>query len=381
MANCAGQDETVKLSSKRKKIRYAVIGLGHIAQAAMLPAFKHARRNSELTALVSGDAKKLQLLAQKYHTRYAVSYHQYDDLLRSGDIDAVYIALPNSLHAEYSIRAAQAGIHVLCEKPMAVTTKECAAMIRAARKSHIKLMIAYRLHFEEANLKAVGIVKSGKIGAPRFFNSLFSLQVKERNIRTQEDLGGGTLYDLGIYCINASRYLFQAEPEEVFAYSANNGERRFREIDEMTGALLRFPDERIATFISSFGAADAASYEVVGTKGRLRVDPAYEYVMALRHQLTVGDKTFSRTFAKRDQFAPELLYFSDCIIKNREPEPSGGDGLADVRVIESLYRSAAIGKSIKLAIKAPRKRPTLKQQIWRPPVGKAKLVHADGASA
>jgi predicted dehydrogenase len=381
MADCAGPDETVKLPSKRKKIRYAVIGLGHIAQAAMLPAFKHARRNSELTALVSGDAKKLQLLAQKYHVRHAVSYHQYDDLLRSDDIDAVYIALPNSLHAEYSIRAAQAGIHVLCEKPMAVTTKECAAMIRAARKSHTKLMIAYRLHFEEANLKAVEIMKSGKIGAPRFFNSLFSLQVKERNIRTQEDLGGGTLYDLGIYCINASRYLFQAEPEEVFAYSANNGERRFREIDEMTGAVLRFPDDRIATFISSFGAADAASYEIVGTKGRLRVDPAYEYVMALRHQLTVGDKTFSRTFAKRDQFAPELLYFSDCIIKNREPEPSGSDGLADVRVIESLYRSAAIGKSIKLAIKAPRKRPTLKQQIWRPPVGKAKFVHADGASA
>src|ERR1700740_261755 len=194
-ANCAGQDETVKLSSKRKKIRYAVIGLGHIAQAAMLPAFKHARRNSELTALVSGDAKKLQLLAQKYHTRYAVSYDQYDDLLKSGDIDAVYIALPNSLHAEYSIRAARAGIHVLCEKPMAVTAKECTAMIKAARTNRVKLMIAYRLHFEEANLKAIQTVESGKIGVPRFFNSLFSLQVKEGNIRTQENLGGGTLYD------------------------------------------------------------------------------------------------------------------------------------------------------------------------------------------
>jgi glucose-fructose oxidoreductase len=327
--------------NSRKKIRYAVVGLGHIAQIAVLPAFRHARRNSELTALVSGDAKKLEVLGKKYRIRHPASYDQYDDLLRSGEIDAVYIALPNSLHAEYSIRAANAGIHVLCEKPMAVTAKECAAMIRAARKHHVKLMIAYRLHFEEANLQAIQIVKSGKIGEPRFFNSLFSLQVKEGNIRTRDELGGGTLYDLGIYCINAARYLFQAEPQEVFAYSSRNGDRRFREIDEMSSALLRFPDDRLGTFTSSFGAMDAASYEIVGTKGRLRVDPAYEYAMALRHHLTVGEKTTSRTFRKRDQFAPELLYFSDCIIKNREPEPSGSDGLADVRVIEALYRSAA----------------------------------------
>jgi predicted dehydrogenase len=364
----------------RKKIRYAVVGLGHIAQIAVLPAFKHARRNSELTALVSGDAKKLAVLSKKYRIRHAASYDQYDDLLQSGEIDAVYIALPNSLHAEYSIRAANAGIHVLCEKPMAVSAKECAAMIRAARKHRSKLMIAYRLHFEEANLRAIDIVKSGKLGEPRFFNSLFSLQVKEGNIRTRNGLGGGTLYDLGIYCINAARYLFQAEPQEAFAYSSRNGEGRFREIDEMSSGVLRFPDDRLATFTSSFGAMDAASYEIIGTKGRLRVDPAYEYAMALRHYLTVGDKTTTRTFRKRDQFAPELLYFSDCIINNREPEPSGSDGLADVRVIEALYRSAASRKPVKLAVKAPKKRPTLKQEIRRPPVGQAKLIHAESAS-
>ena len=253
-------------------------------------------------------------------------------------------------------------------------------MIKAARKHEIKLMIAYRLHFEEANLKAVEIVKAKKIGEPRFFNSIFSLQVKDGNIRTQSDLGGGTLYDLGIYCINAARYLFRAEPEEAFAYSVRNGDRRFREIDEMTGALLRFPDERLASFTSSFGATDAGSYEIVGTKGRLRVDPAYEYAMALRHQLTLGDKTISRTFHKRDQFAAELLYFSDCIIKGREPEPSGSDGLADVRIIEALYRSAAIGKPVKLAVEAPEKRPTLRQEIRRPPVGQTRLVRAESGS-
>ena len=366
--------------NSRKKIRYAVVGLGHIAQIAVLPALKHAQRNSELTALVSGDQKKIEVLSRKYRIRHPASYDQYDELMRSGEIDAVYIALPNSLHAEYSIRAATAGVHILCEKPMAVTAKECVAMIRAARAHHVKLMIAYRLHFEEANLKAIRMVKSGKIGEPRFFNSLFSLQVQEGNIRTRDDQGGGTLYDLGIYCINAARYIFQAEPQEAFAYSSRNGDRRFREIDEMSSALLRFPHGRLCSFTSSFGAMDAASYEIIGTKGRLRVDPAYEYAMALRHYLTVGDKTTSRTFRKRDQFAPELLYFSDCIIKDTEPEPSGAEGLADVRVIEALYRSAAIRKPIKLKVKPLRKRPTLKQEIRRPPLGQAKLVHAESAS-
>ena len=364
----------------QKRIRYAVVGLGHIAQAAMLPAFQHARRNSELTALVSGNSKKLNLLGKKYRVSHLASYDQYDDLMRSGAIDAVYIALPNSLHADYSIRAARAGIHVLCEKPMAVTSKECAAMIQAARKHHVKLMIAYRLHFEAANLRAIQIVKSGKIGEPRFFNSLFSLQVQEGNIRTRKRLGGGTLYDLGVYCINAARYLFEDEPRGAFAYTANNGERRFREIDEMTGAMLCFPRDRLATFTSSFGAANVAACEIVGTKGRLRLDPAYEYEMALRQQLTVNEKTTSRTFAQRDQFAPELLYFSDCVMTDREIEPSGQDGMADVRVIEALYRSAKIGKPVKIDVKAPRKRPTLKQEIRRPPVTKPKLINAKAAS-
>jgi glucose-fructose oxidoreductase len=254
-------------------------------------------------------------------------------------------------------------------------------MIRAARKSRVKLMIAYRLHFEEANLKAVEIVRSGKLGEARIFDSVFSMQVKKDNIRTQEELGGGTLYDIGIYCINAARYLLRDEPNEVFAYSADGkNDSRFKEIDEMTSAVLRFPKERLAAFTSSFGAADVASYRVVGTKGDLRVEPAYEYAMGLGLQVTIDGKTRARKFAKRDQFAPELLYFSDCILKNREPEPSGEEGLADVRIIRALYRSAATGRPVKLRPAAIKKRPTLKQEIRRPAVAKPQLVHAESAS-
>jgi predicted dehydrogenase len=370
----------VPVNNKTKKIRYAVVGLGHIAQVAVLPAFAHAGRNSVLTALVSNDSEKLKQLSRRYHVKLTYSYEQYDDCLRSGEVDAVYIALPNNMHAEYSIPAANAGVHVLCEKPMAVTEKECEAMIRAARRHKIKLMIAYRLHFEEANLKAIEMVKSGKLGEPRIFDSLFGLQVKEGNIRTQAELGGGTLYDLGVYCINAARHLFQSEPIEAFAYSAGLNDRRFKEVDEMTSALMRFPGERLASFTTSFGSADAASYEIIGTKGKLRLDPAYEYAMALKHYLTINGKSTSRTFARRDQFAPELLYFSDCIAKNIEPEPSGEEGLADVRVVRALYRAAKTGRPVKIKTASIRKRPTLQQEKHRPPVAKPKLIHVEGAS-
>lgn len=363
-----------------RKIRYAVVGLGHIAQVAVLPAFAHATRNSTLAALVSGNRTKLKELSRRYRIKHTFSYDDYDKCLRSGEIDAVYIALPNNLHAEYSVRAARAGIHVLCEKPMAVTEKECLAMIRAAQTQRVKLMVAYRLHFEEANLKAVELVKSGKLGQARFFNSGFALQVRPGNIRTKAELGGGTLYDLGIYCINAARYLFQDEPLEVFAYSAAREDRRFNNIDEMTAAVLRFPGERLASFTSSFGSTDVSSYEIVGTKGTVRLDPAYEYAFPLKLYVTIDGKTRSRMVPKRDQFAPELLYFSDCVLTNKEPEPSGADGLADVRIIEALYRSAKTGKPIKVRPVQVRKRPRLTQVERRPPVTKPALVQAKSGS-
>jgi glucose-fructose oxidoreductase len=362
----------------RGPVRYAVVGLGHIAQVAVLPAFAHARRNSRLTALVSDDPAKLKALSKKYRVGDTYSYEEYEACLEQ--VDAVYIALPNSMHAEYSIRAARAGVHVLCEKPMAVTVEECERMIDACRENNVKLMVAYRLHFEEINLKAVDLVRRGRIGDPKFFNSSFSMTVKPDNIRTKKDLGGGTLYDIGVYCINAARYLFRAEPKEVMAISVNAGAKKLDEIDESTGALMRFDGERVAAFVTSFNAADVASYRIVGTKGQLHVDPAYEYAEGLAYELTVNGKTTRKRIGKRDQFAPELLYFSDCILKNREPEPSGEEGLQDVRIVQALYESAETGKAVGIPPFEPSKRPTGRQQITRPGVEEPELVHAGSAS-
>jgi predicted dehydrogenase len=203
-----------------KKVRYAVIGLGHIAQAAVLPAFRHASENSELTALVSGDPAKLRRLGRQYGVPYKVGFRQLDDFLESGKVDAVYIATPNSTHRAIAERAARLGVHVLCEKPMATTESDCRAMIEAARDGRARLMIAYRLHFEAANLEAIRLAESGKIGEIKTFASTFSINVRDRyNIRLQRNKGGGTLYDIGVYCINAARYLFKSEPEEVFAFT------------------------------------------------------------------------------------------------------------------------------------------------------------------
>ncbi len=182
---------TLRLSNRRRasRIRYAIVGLGHIAQVAVLPAFAHARSNSDVTALVSDDPEKLRLISRKYRVPHTYTYKQYDQCLRDGHIDAVYIALPNHLHCEYAVRAAKAGIHVLCEKPMAVTEQECGRMIEAAEKAHVKLMVAYRLHLEEANLNTIQLARSGKLGNLRLFNSVFTMQVREGDIRLSKPSG------------------------------------------------------------------------------------------------------------------------------------------------------------------------------------------------
>lgn len=368
---------TSRKKSSSGKIRYAVVGLGHIAQVAVLPAFKNAR-NSELTGLVSGSPEKLQKLAKKYEVEDTWSYDEYDDCLHSGRVDAVYIALPNDMHREYTVRAARAGIHILCEKPLAVTARDCQQMIDAAKKNRVKLMTAYRLHTEETNLRAAEIVSSGKIGDLKYYNSCFSFEVTDPdNIRVKKKRGGGTLYDIGIYCLNAARYIFQAEPIEVFARSANSGAKIFREVDESTSVVLRFPGERLATFTTSFGAGDADYYEAVGTKGSLRVEPAFEYVGELSLKLKVGEKEQTKTFAARDQFGAEISYFSDCVLKDREPEPSGLEGLIDVQIIEALYKSAKAGKPVKLPKFTKKPRPTLAQAIKLPPVKKPEVIKAD----
>lgn len=365
-----------------REVRYGVVGLGWFAQVAVLPAFRHARKNSRLAALFSSDPEKLRRLGEEHGVRARFSYDQLESAVRDEGLDALYIAVPNHLHRDFTVRAAEAGAHVLCEKPMAVTEDECEEMIRATDECGVKLMIAYRLHFEEANLCAIERLESGRIGEPRLFEAMFANRVTDPdNIRLGPiEKGGGTLYDIGIYCLNAARYLFRAEPEEVMAMSVRGDSELFAECDEASAAILRFPGERLATFTSTFGTADHDRYTVHGTEGTLRVEPAFQFKATLKHRLTVGERSCQVEFPERDQVAPEILHFSECILEDRRPEPSGREGLADVRVIRALHRSAAERRAIRLEPVEQEERPDLDQARQEPPVGEQELVHAEAPS-
>lgn len=357
-----------KVTKTARTVRFAVVGLGHIAQAAILPAFRHARGYAELTALVSGSPAKLRQLGKRYRVKHLASYAESRDLFTSGEVDAVYIAMPNNLHAAWTIRAAEAGLHVLCEKPLAVSVHDCERMIEACERNHVQLMTAYRLHFERCNLEVADLVRRKRIGDARYFDAQFSMQVKDGNIRIERELGGGPEYDIGIYCLNAARYVFAAEPTHIFATASNSGDKRFREVPETVHVLMKFPGNRVANFICSFGAADRSRYEIVGTKGSVVVDPAFEYAEGLAYELTVGGKTQRKKFAKSDQFAPELVHFVQCLRARRKPEPSGKEGLIDIAIIEAIQRSIHSGRWESVAVPQRVHRPSLDQEIRRPPV-------------
>jgi predicted dehydrogenase len=335
-----------------------------------------------LRALFSEDVTKLRALKRKYNVAAALGYEQYDEYLRSGEIDAVYIALPNDLHRDYVERAARAGVHVLCEKPLAADVADAERMVEACSGSRVKLMTAYRLHFEAATLNALERVRRGDLGRPRFFASTFALQVRGGNIRTKRERGGGPLLDLGIYCVNAARSFFRAEPVEATAMAASRAsDRRFAEIDEQVTATLRFPDDRLAQLTCSFGAYDHSFLSVVGEKGRLTMAPAYDYAVPLTVAVEVdGKKPTKKTFAKSDQVAAELVAFARYVREDRPPEPSGEEGLADLRVLEAIQRSLESGRAETVATtkgRAKPKHPSKDQAIHRPPHDMPELVNAE----
>jgi glucose-fructose oxidoreductase len=253
-------------------------------------------------------------------------------------------------------------------------------MIRAAHEHDVRLMVAYRLHFEPANTRALALARRGELGALRLFASTFSMQVRPGNVRVKHEQGGGPLFDLGIYCIQAARMLFGAEPTEVLATAARSADPRFREIDEAVSAVMRFPEERLAAFTCSFGAADVSSYRIVGADADLRVEPAYEYVEPLVHHLTKDGRRRRRTFARRDQFAPELVYFSTCIRRNEAPEPSGDEGMVDVQIIEALERSIETRAPVALPAFPREEQPEPHATRRFRAVHKPALVHAQSGS-
>jgi glucose-fructose oxidoreductase len=242
-------------------------------------------------------------------------------------------------------------------------------------------MIAYRLHLEPANLHLVDRVQSGALGDLRVFTSTFALQVAEDDVRLiSPDQGGGPLYDIGVYCINAARYLFRAEPEAVWATPVAREQPRFHDIEEAVSCVMRFPGERLATFTCSFGAHDVSLLTLVGDEGSLRMDNAFKFQGDRHLEQEGGHDPGTRTFAESDQFGPQLEYFSRCIVEGGDLEPNGEEGLVDVRIIRALYESMDTGWPVELDLERA-SRPVPDMAVRHPALESPEMVDASSSSA
>jgi glucose-fructose oxidoreductase len=332
-----------------RKIGYAVVGLGSYAELIMskFAECDHAR----LTALVSGTPDKLERFGSKYGipATHRYSYATFDRIRDNPDIDVVYVILPNAMHAEYTVRAARAGKHVMCEKPMAISSAECRTMIDACRTADRKLMIGYRSRFEPHNRLAIQLAREKFVGPTRIITSEHGFNAGPNQWRLDRLLsGGGSLMDIGIYSLNAMRYLTGEEPVEVSAIeSTDRSDPRFRTVEDRITFLLRFPSGIEATCVSSYSSGHNA-YRVVGTKGWIELEPAtaYEGQKMWVHR---DNRTEQRSVAPgKGQHAGQLDHLAECILNDTRPLVPGEEGLADLRVIEAIYRSAREGQRVRL---------------------------------
>ncbi len=324
------------------KVRIAVIGAGWISQEAFLPAVKQTG-NAVVTAIVSGNAEKAKQLAEFYDIPDIYDYSSFDVMAASGNVDAVYIATPNSSHCEYALRAARYGLHALVEKPLATTVSDAEKMIAAAKASNICLMTAYRLHNDPATLKVVELIASGIIGDVRFFNSAFSFQSTPDNHRLKAAHWGGPLQDLGVYCLNAARHIFRDHPTKAMAMSSfGNADPRFTEVEEGIAVTLQFSKGRMAQFYAGFGADMLDEFHIAGTKGSISLTNAYRFDVARKLVLQHGDDTQVTEFGKTDNFSGMISYFADRIQHGNRPLADGAEGLADMvgmLAVEAAARS------------------------------------------
>ncbi len=335
-----------------KKIGYAIVGLGGYGLGIIIPQFKNCQ-HSKLVALVSGDPDKARRVAAEYGVpeKGIYNYENYDSIRDNPDIDVVYVCLPVSMHAEYTIRAAKAGKHVLCEKPMAVSSAECEKMIAACKAAGRKLMIGYRCHFEAFNLEAVRRARAGEIGQLRYFRSEHGFVQRDGSWRLKKAMsGGGSLMDIGIYALQAARYMTGEEPVAVYAHEqTDRKDVRFREVEDMIQFELEFPSGVIGSCMSMY-SANQNHILLMGDKGRIELEPGTSYS---GNRLWVGRGRETEITAPppgpgATQWAGQLDHMARCVVSDRQPIVAGEEGLRDMRIIEAIYQSAREKRRIAL---------------------------------
>ncbi len=339
----------------RERMRWAVVGLGSFAVGQMMPGFV-ASSHARMTTFVSGSPDKAHDLGARYGVSKFYDYSNFDRIADDKEIDAVYIALPVALHAEYTIRALKAGKHVLCEKPMASTVAECEAMIAAAHAANRQLGIAYRVHFEPNNMDAIKRLRAGEIGDLRYFSGeagfVANPDYPPHKWRLQKALaGGGSMYDIGIYALNAALWAVDEAPISVNAvYSTPANDPRFTEVEGGVEWRLRFPSGISAQGASSYCWTYATRQRFFGAQGSISMDPASDYTQ-INTTMQYADLTPVTLHAGNPavQFSAQIDAFCMAAAANQPHLTPGEMGLRDIRIIQAIYQSAdADGQIVRL---------------------------------
>lgn len=331
------------------KIGFAVVGLGAIAQGSVLPAFRHAKR-AKLVALVSRDKRKARKLTRKFNSRASYCLEEFAACLAHPEVDAVYLATPQSEHLAATLAAAHAGKHVLCEKPLALNSGQSAEMVKVCAECGVQLMTAYRKYYEPAALFLKKLIQSGHLGKLDVIHTAFSeLHVPGRSLPWLLEAGvagGGPLMDLGIYCVNTCRWLANEDPVEVTAQSWKKDRERFREVEEGISFRLQFAAGLVVQGSTTYSSVMSSFVFVQGSKGWACLTPAFPFDEERRLSGKIDGNSFERKFRPLDEFAPELDAFAAAIRSGKPVEPDGRQGHRDMLILESIYESAKKSQAV-----------------------------------
>jgi len=328
---------------ERSVARYGLISTAQIGLNAHLPA-SLASKNSEIVSISSREAKKAKVVAQKHNLQRW--YGSYEEQISDPDIDAVINPLPNSMHCEWSIKAAEAGKHILCEKPLATSTKECQRMIDAADRNGVILVEAFTHRWNPHLRKAKQLISDGEIGSVSTIAAALCFRAEPiNNVRYSSELGGGAMWDAGCYAVYAARFVMSAEPVRVRGASydsANCG------VDTTFAGILEFDNGAIANITASMEQPFRCQISIDGFKARIEIPSMFEDSGPIIIKTKDGHSEHTITTPAPDRFTAQLDEFSDCIITGKIPDFPAEDGLRNTAVIEALYESARSGKVIAL---------------------------------
>jgi glucose-fructose oxidoreductase len=336
-----------------RKIGFAFVGIGRFSLGELLPAVKQSKL-CRAAALVSGDLDKAKKTAQQHGIPESscYTYDTYERLAENKDVDAAFIVLPNSMHREYTERGAKIGKHVLCEKPMATSSADCGAMIDACKTANRKLMIGYCVRYGPYNRAAIQLCRDKAIGRISVINADagFPLHNPDEWRLNKKLAGGGPLLDIGIYGLNATRFLTGEEPIEVSGLMFQpKDDPAFKDVEASTVFQLKFPSGALANCSTSYNYPFVNRYRVMGSDGWLELDPATSYRGTQMRGFLPGKGMQTMQFEAVNHYAAEMDHFADCILNDKQPLTPGEEGLADLRVMEAIYESAASGKTIRMS--------------------------------